>query len=200
LVYETNQTGEFTMSYRRTALFGGAAAVTSFMGIGVGTAADAAPTHTSPVHGASPAATMKTLIRLQGVAKPATLHAARGTVNGKTETILVTAKGLPLYYYRADTAKTSFVAGELARLWPPLISAKPTATGTQGKLTALKVASGHQVTYNGHFLYTFVSDSPGHVTGEGVSDFSVVTPHIKSIGSTSKVAVPPHSSGGGYSY
>ena len=36
-------------------------------------------------------------------------------------------------------------------------------------------SNGHQVTYNGHFLYTFVEDSPGHVTGQGVQNFFVAT-------------------------
>jgi predicted lipoprotein with Yx(FWY)xxD motif len=199
---KTKRTGGFTMKHHRTAIFSGAAAVTSFIGvgIGIGAAAEAAPSQASPTQGALSAPTMKTVIRLQSVAKPATLHAAVGTVNGKSETILVNAKGLPLYYYQADTAKKSFVSGELARLWPPLISAKPTATGTQGKLPALKAASGHQVTYNGHFLYTFIDDSPRHVTGQGVSNFFVATPHIKTIGSSSKVKTPAPSSGGRYGY
>jgi predicted lipoprotein with Yx(FWY)xxD motif len=190
------------MKHHRTAIFSGAAAVTSFIGVGIGTAADAAPSHASPMQSALAPATVKTLIRLQTVVKPATLHTAVATVNGRTEAILANAKGLPLYYYQADTAKKSFVSGELARLWPPLLSTKPTSTGTQGKLTALKVASGHQVTYNGHFLYTFIDDSPGHVSGQGVSNFFVVTPHIKAIGSaTTKVATPaPSSRGGGYGY
>ena len=188
------------MKHHRTAIFSGAAAVTSLIGVGIGTTAGAAPSHASPIQGAAAPATMQTLIRLQTVANPATLHTATGTVNGKTETILVNAKGLPLYYYQADTAKKSFVSGELARLWPPLLSAKPTGTGTQGKLTALKVASGHQVTYNGHFLYSFVGDIPGHVTGQGVSNFFVATPHIKTVGSASKVTTPVPSSGGGYGY
>jgi predicted lipoprotein with Yx(FWY)xxD motif len=189
------------MNSHRTAIFSGAAAVTSLIGVGAGAAAGAAPSHSSPMQGASAPATMKTLIRLQRVAKPATLHAAIATVNGKTETILANAKGLPLYYYQADTAKRSFVSGELARLWPPLLSAKPTGTGTQGKLAALKVARGHQVSYNGHFLYTFIDDSPGHVTGQGVSNFFVATPHIKTISSSGKkVTTPAPSSRGGYGY
>jgi predicted lipoprotein with Yx(FWY)xxD motif len=188
------------MNYRRTAIFSGATAVTSFMGIGLGAVADAAPSHTAPAQGASSTATMKTVIRLQSVARPATLHTATGTVNGKTEAILVNAKGLPLYYYQADTAKKSSVGGELAQLWPPLLSAKPTGTGTQGKLTALKVASGHQVAYNGHLLYTFIGDLPGHATGQGISNFFVATPHINTIGKTSRVTTSAPSSGGGYSY
>jgi predicted lipoprotein with Yx(FWY)xxD motif len=190
------------MKHHRTAIFSGAAAVTSLVGLGagVGAAAYAAPSQSSPMQRASSAPTMKTVIRLQSVARPATLHAAVGTVNGRSERILVNAKGLPLYYYQADTAKKSFVGGELARLWPPLLSANPTATGTGGKLTALKVAGGHQVAYNGHFLYTFIDDSPGQVTGQGVSNFFVATPHIKTIGTAAKVKTPAPAPGGRYGY
>jgi predicted lipoprotein with Yx(FWY)xxD motif len=185
---------------RRSAIFSGAAAASSFIGAGIGAAAGATPSHLSSMPGGSNSPTMKTLIRMQSVERPATLHAAMATVNGKSEAILSNSKGLPLYYYQADTAKKSFVSGELARLWPPLLSTKPTGSGTVGKLTALKVPSGHQVTYNGHFLYTFVDDSPGHVTGQGVSNFFVATPHIKAIGSASKAANPKPASGGTYGY
>ena len=34
-------------------------------------------------------------------------------MNGKSEAILVDTQGLPLYYHRGDTAKKSFVSGEL---------------------------------------------------------------------------------------
>jgi predicted lipoprotein with Yx(FWY)xxD motif len=194
------------MQRHHTAILSGAIAITSFLAVGagaaVGTAADAAGAYGSPaVHPAT--STMKPVIRLQGAAKTPTVHTATSTVNGKTETILVDSQGLPLYYYPADTAKKSMVSGELARLWPPLLSAKPTASGTQGKLTALKVAAGHQVTYNGHFLYTFIEDTPGHVTGQGVSNFSVATPQLKTIGSVTKAASTApvsSSSGGSYNY
>jgi predicted lipoprotein with Yx(FWY)xxD motif len=188
------------MNHRRSAIFTGAAAASSFIGVGIGAAAGAAPSHSSSMQGGSNAPTMKTLIRMQNVDRPATLHTAAATVNGKSESILANSKGLPLYYFRADTAKKSFVSGELARLWPPLLSTKPTSSGTQGKLTALKVPGGHQVAYNGHFLYTFVDDSPGHVTGQGVSNFFVATPRIKTIGGTVKAANPKPTSGRTYGY
>jgi predicted lipoprotein with Yx(FWY)xxD motif len=190
------------MKHHRTAVFSGAVAITSFFGLGAGALAGAAaaPSHSSPASGASSAPSMKTLIRLQSLAKPATLHTASATVNGRTEAILVNAKGFPLYYFQGDTAKKSLVTGELARLWPALVSAKPTATGTPGKLTALKEVNGHQVAYNGHFLYTFIDDSPGHVTGQGVSNFFVATPRLKAIGTTVKVTTPAPSSGVGYGY
>ena len=42
------------------------------------------------------------------------VRTAQATVNGKTETILVDAQGLPLYYYQPDTATQSPVTGQLA--------------------------------------------------------------------------------------
>jgi predicted lipoprotein with Yx(FWY)xxD motif len=187
------------MHNHRKAIFGGAAAISSFVAVGAGTAAGAAPSPQPSTMHQSSAATIKTLARLQVVAKPTTLRTATTSVDGKSETILVNAKGLPLYYYQADTAKRSNVNGELLRLWPPLISAKPTATGTQGKLAA-KDGNDLQVTYNGHFLYTFVDDAPGHVTGQGVSNFFVATPGLKTISVAAKTTTPAPASGGRYGY
>ena len=58
-----------------------------------------------------------------------TVRTAPATVAGRTETILVNAHGLPLYFYRPDTAARSLVTGSLAQLWPPLTSAAPAAAG-----------------------------------------------------------------------
>jgi predicted lipoprotein with Yx(FWY)xxD motif len=193
------------MQNHSKAIFGGAIALTSFFAVGAGAGAASAASAATAAYG-SPAvhpsaSTMKPVIRLQA-AKPPTVHTATATVNGKTETILVDSAGLPLYYYPSDTAKKSRVSGELARLWPPLLSAHPTASGTTGKLTALKVTAGQQVTYKGHFLYTFIEDSAGHVTGQGVSNFSVATPRLKALSSTAKVTskAPAPSSSSGYGY
>ena len=93
-------------------------------------------------------------------AAAATVRTAPEAVGGKTETILVNARGLPLYVYRPDTAAKSRVTGALAQLWPPLTLPAPTAAGVNGKLTVLNDANGHQVTYNGHPLYTFARRSP----------------------------------------
>jgi predicted lipoprotein with Yx(FWY)xxD motif len=186
------------MHHHRKAIFSGAAAVSSFFALGAGAAAGATPSQ-SPTVNQSSTATVKTLARLQVMAKPATLRIATSSVNGRSETILVNAKDLPLYYYQADTAKKSMVNGELLRLWPPLISAKPTATGATGKLAALK-GNDLQVTYNGHFLYTFVNDAPRHVTGQGVSNFFVATPGLKTIGGSAKTTTPAPASGGGHGY
>jgi predicted lipoprotein with Yx(FWY)xxD motif len=178
------------MDHRRSAIFTGAVALSSFFALGAGVAAGAATPHqsASKAHLAS--------------ATQATVRTATTQVGAKTETVLVNAKGLPLYYYQADTAKKSQVSGVLAQLWPALVAAKPTASGVKGKVASVKQSDGRQVTYNGHFLYTFVDDSPGHVTGQGVSNFFVATPNVRSIGSstTVKAAPAPVTPSRGYGY
>jgi predicted lipoprotein with Yx(FWY)xxD motif len=115
-----------------------------------------------------------------------TVHTAAAVVGGTTESILVDAKGLPLYIYKPDTPTTSRVNGQLAALWPPLTADAPTATaGTTGTLTVVGTANGRQVAYNGHFLYTFIEDSPGRVTGQGVQNFFVATPAMATDGAAS---------------
>jgi predicted lipoprotein with Yx(FWY)xxD motif len=108
----------------------------------------------------------------------ATVRTEMARVAGVTEVILVNTKGLPLYTYKPDTATQSMVTGELAALWPPLVGNAPTGSGTTGALGVLRTGNGRQVTYNGHFLYTFVEDSPGQVTGQGVQNFFVATPAL----------------------
>ena len=132
---------------------------------------------------------------------PATVRTASVTVAGKTETILVTSTGLPLYIYRPDTATRSFVTGGLAQLWPPLTSPAVAGAGVTGKVAVLKDVNGQQVTYNGHPLYTFADDHADQVTGQGVQNFFVATPGIASITMTGSTA--PASSAvpsGGYGY
>ena len=137
----------------------------------------------------------------------ATVQTTQSTVRGKTETILVTSQGLPLYYYLNDTAAKSAVTGELAVEWPPLTSASPAATGLTGKLAAVMDAHGDQVAYNGHLLYTFAGDQAGQVTGQGVQGFFVATPGLTPIAgsstagsSTTAGTAPAASPGSGYGY
>jgi predicted lipoprotein with Yx(FWY)xxD motif len=131
----------------------------------------------------------------------ATVRTAPATVGGRTETILVDAHGLPLYFYRPDTATKSLVTGDLARLWPPLTSAMATAAGPGGKLSVRTAANGHQVAYNGHFLYTFVNDHVGQVTGQGVQNFFVATPSLASkAGASAGADTGPAAPPGGLGY
>jgi predicted lipoprotein with Yx(FWY)xxD motif len=132
-------------------------------------------------------------------ATAATVRTASATVAGKTETILVNSGGLPLYFYRLDTAAKSFITGGVAALWPSLTSAAPTAAGASGKITVVNDAHGHQVAYNGHLLYTFVSDHAGQVTGQGVQNFFVATPGLAPIASSpAQGGMVPAAHGYGY--
>jgi len=134
-------------------------------------------------------------------AMAATVRTAPVTVAGKTETILVNARGLPLYFYRPDTAAKSFVTGGLARLWPPLTSAAPTAAGASGKVTVVNDAHGRQVAYNGHLLYTFTSDHPGQATGQGFQNFFVATPGLTPItAAAARTGTAPAAPASGYGY
>jgi predicted lipoprotein with Yx(FWY)xxD motif len=161
------------------------------------TAAAATTSHASspPAASSSPAASQSS---------SATVRTVQAAVGGKTETVLVTSQGLPLYYYLNDTAAKSVVTGGLAALWPPLTSASPAAAGLTGKLTAVMDIHGNQVAYNGHLLYTFADDQPGQVTGQGVQGFFVATPGLTAItGSqtaTGTAPAPAASSGNPYGY
>jgi len=132
----------------------------------------------------------------------ATVRTAPAAVAGKTETILVTGQGLPLYYYLPDTPARSLVTGGLAALWPPLTSATPAATGLAGTLAAVSDAHGRQVAYNGHLPYTFADDHPGQVTGQAVQGFYVATPGLApAAGSPAPAgAAPAAPAGSGYGY
>jgi predicted lipoprotein with Yx(FWY)xxD motif len=126
-----------------------------------------------------------------------TVQTATATVQGTSETILVDSHGLPLYIYKPDTAVTSHVTGQLADLWPPLVAAAPTDRGVTGQLASVATTNGKQVAYNGHFLYTFVEDRPGRVTGQGVQNFYVATPNLGA-GASSSTRVSAPKSGYGY--
>ena len=133
----------------------------------------------------------------QQPASLATVQTASATVQGRTETVLVDAKGLPLYIYQPDTPTTSYVTGQLAALWPPVVTATPTVRGATGTVTSVPTTNGHQVAYNGHLLYTFIEDSPRHVTGQGVQNFFIATPDL---GAGPPATAPAGSSSPGNSY
>lgn len=92
--------------------------------------------------------------------------------------ILTNGAGLALYTFSGDHNGVSACTGSCAQAWPPLTVPSGTAptggSGVTGTLASAKQANGTlQVTYNGALLYTFASDSPGQVTGNGVEGFSV---------------------------
>ena len=155
---------------------------------------------------ASSSSTAASLTPAKTVAAPAgtaTVNVTTATVGGRSEQVLVDARGLPLYSYALDTSTQSHVSGGLAALWPPLVSSSPSEAGPTGKLTVLADSNGQQVLYNGHFLYTFVDDTPGHVTGQGVQGFSVATAVLGAGSATAAPSAPvarPNANASGNSY
>lgn len=173
----------------------GVAAVLAGGGFGVAAATGSSSTP-APAKAAQPAQPAQPAVAPGG---SATVNVTTATVGGKSEQILVDARGLPLYTYGGDSSTVSRVSGGLAALWPPLVSGSPSESGATGKLTVLSDANGQQVLYNGHFLYSFVNDSPGQVTGEGVQDFFVATPGLSS-GAAKAAPSPAPTQGSSYGY
>jgi len=90
--------------------------------------------------------------------------------------ILVDGNGKTLYLFEADTGATSTCSGACAQAWPPVTTnGGPKAAGTASQSllgTTTRSDGTTQVTYNGHPLYRFVSDTkPGDTGGEGITAF-----------------------------
>ena len=118
-----------------------------------------------------------------GVGWMSAASAAGSTVNVATNptfgTILTDAQGFALYTFSMDSDGMSSCTGSCTTVWPALTvpaGTTPTAgTGVTGTVAAVLQANGtYQVTYNGSPLYTFVTDTPGQATGNGVGGFSIV--------------------------
>ncbi len=125
----------------------------------------------------------------------ATTPAATGTVVGTTHTNLGTVlvagpKHLTVYLFEADRGTTSNCSAACAQAWPPVTtSGAPKAEGAAqaADLGTTERSDGtRQVTYHGHPLYYYVSDSSGgETTGQGVKSFGaawyVMSPQGKKI-------------------
>jgi predicted lipoprotein with Yx(FWY)xxD motif len=160
-------------------------------GVGVADASHSSPTTATPTAQGAGAAPSES----------ATISVDAATVLGQSEQILTDAQGLPLYTYTLDTATQSQVSAGVAKFWPALLSGSPTENGATGRLSVVTDAVGQQVQYNGHFLYTFVNDTPGHVTGQGIQGFFVATPTLGSSPSgTAATTAPPASQNNPYGY
>ncbi len=115
---------------------------------------------------------------------PALVETKTAMVDGKSETVLASPKGLTLYYYMPDRGGKVTCTGNCASLWPPLMlpsgQSKPTGPSSiSARLgTVANPSGGTQVTYNGWPLYTYVKDKDaGDVYGQNVGGkWFVVTP------------------------
>ena len=88
--------------------------------------------------------------------------------------VLVTVHGRTLYMFAADKHGKSTCYGQCAHYWPPLLTTgKPTAgTGVKASLlgTTKRKDGKLQVTYSGHPLYRYLSDTKaGQTRGQGLN-------------------------------
>jgi predicted lipoprotein with Yx(FWY)xxD motif len=91
------------------------------------------------------------------------------TIGGAT--VLTNAKGFTLYSFAPDTPASSKCYGSCAVYWPPVTGTTAAGQGLPGKVTTITRTDGsHQLTYNGHPLYTYIGDtSPGQASGNNLN-------------------------------
>jgi predicted lipoprotein with Yx(FWY)xxD motif len=99
-----------------------------------------------------------------------TEHTSLGTI------LAAGPKRLTVYLFAADTGAASTCSGGCAQVWPPVTTTgAPKAEGgaVAADLGTITRSDGSkQVTYKGHPLYWYVSDSQaGETTGQGVNSF-----------------------------
>jgi len=103
-------------------------------------------------------------------AVPAATGTALKTTTIDGTTVLTNAKGFTLYSFAPDTPASSKCYGSCAVYWPPVTG---TAAGQHlpGTLTTITRTGGsHQLTYNGHPLYTYIGDTaPGQARGNDLN-------------------------------
>lgn len=89
-------------------------------------------------------------------------------------TVLVNSTGRTLYEFTKDAKGASSCTGACATNWPPVLAGAGTMptemSGVTGTLaTITRSDGGHQVTYDGHPLYTFAGDTAaGQTNGQGI--------------------------------
>jgi predicted lipoprotein with Yx(FWY)xxD motif len=114
---------------------------------------------------------------LAGASSPAPAATATGTgtvlktttIGGTT--VLTNAKGFTLYSFAPDTPTASKCYGSCAVYWPPVTGTPAAGQGLPGKVTTITRTDGsHQLTYNGHPLYTYIADTaPGQARGNNIN-------------------------------
>lgn len=146
-----------------------------------------------------------------GATAPAKTTVSIADVSGVGK-VLVDANGNALYTPDAEAQGEIYCTGTCTSFWRPLAAGNNGPTGASG-VPALTTISrpdgGKQVAVGGHPLYTFSSDSPGKVTGNGFSDefggekftWHVVMADGSMAGVAGGGSTPtPTTSGGGYNY
>ena len=85
--------------------------------------------------------------------------------------LLTNARGLTLYWFAPDTSSKSACYGSCAVYWPPVTGTPSAGPGVTGHLGTITRTDGTiQATYDGHPLYTYISDSaPGQTSGNNLN-------------------------------
>ena len=136
-------------------------------------------------------------------ASAASSTALKATTIGGVK-VLANAKGFTLYSFAPDTATKSNCNGSCATYWPPVKGPATAGAGVTGKLGTITRSDGStQATYNGHPLYTYVSDTaPGQDKGNGLNLSGGVWHVVPASGGAAPAAHSSSSSssggGGGY--
>jgi predicted lipoprotein with Yx(FWY)xxD motif len=122
------------------------------------------------------------------------------TIGGTT--VLTNAKGFTVYSFGPDTATKSNCSGSCATYWPPVKGPVTAGTGVTGTLGTITRSDGStQATYNGHPLYTYISDSaPGQAKGNGLNLSGGVWHEIPASGAAAPASSAPAGGGGGGGY
>ena len=104
-------------------------------------------------------------------AAPAVTGTALKTTTIGGTTVLANAKGFTLYSFAPDTPASSTCYGSCAVYWPPVTGTTAAGQGLPGTVTTITRTDGsHQLTYNGHPLYTYIGDSaPGQARGNNLN-------------------------------
>ena len=120
------------------------------------------------------------------------------TVSGAK--LLVTGKGLTVYWFALDTPNKSNCKAQCLQYWPPVPGPASAMTGVTGTLGVITGTNGSkQATWNGHPLYTYISDTPGTAKGNG-QNLSGGVWHDIVLSGHAAPAASPSSGGGGYGY
>jgi predicted lipoprotein with Yx(FWY)xxD motif len=186
-----------TITRRGTLRAVGAAAVAAVALVAAGCGSSGSSS-TASAPAASSSSSSASAAPIQGVAISMT--------KGSKGAYLTSSSGRALYLWVADTGDKSNCAGACASVWPPLLTrAAPVASSGVNAAdlgTTTRSDGTKQVTYKGHPLYYYVSDTgPRQTTGQGSNSFGakwwLVAPTGAAItgGGSSTVA----SSGGSYS-
>lgn len=151
-----------------------------------GTASTPSAASSSPSAAASSAAASGTAL------KTTTIKGAKVVTN---------AKGFTVYSFAPDTATKSNCNGSCATYWPPVKGPATAGAGVTGKLGTITRSDGStQATYNGHPLYTYVSDTaPGQDKGNGLNLSGGVW-HVVPVSGAAAAGASSSSGGGGGGY